>query len=282
MRYLTVSNRLKSISLFSLFCSSFFISQAIFGQSIRVKGSDTMLPMMQLQVEAYAKKMNANINLTGGGSGNGITSLLDGTADIAMSSRDIKLAEKMKFEEKKINLEIEKIAIDALSIIIHPENPIQKLTREQLEDIFTGKISNWKELGGNDQKITVYTRESSSGTYEFMKEHVLSKKEFTKEAISTAASAQIVHGVSKNEGAIGYVGLAYVENIVKAISISYNGKDFVFPNFNNAHKGIYPIARPLFLIYDKGQDKKLKPFLEFILSSYGQKLVTHKGYVPVS
>ncbi|MCZ8157462.1 MAG: phosphate ABC transporter substrate-binding protein [Leptospira sp.] len=268
--------------IFYTFLLCFFLAPSIFSQTLRVKGSDTMLPMMQLQVEAYVKKMNANITTTGGGSGNGITSLLDGTADIAMSSRDVKLGEKLKFEEKKLDIVTEKIAVDALSIIVHPNNPIQKLTREQLEDIFTGKITNWKEVGGQDQKITVYTRESSSGTFEFMKEHVMNKKEFAKDAISTAASAQIVHGVSKNEGAIGYVGLAYVENIIKAISVSYNGKDFIFPNFNNAHKGIYPIARPLFLLYDKSQEKKIAPFIEFVLSSYGQKLVTHKGYVPVN
>lgn len=258
------------------------LAYQIHAQTIKLKGSDTMLPLMQLQVESFTKKFGTDINITGGGSGVGITSLIDGSADIAMSSRDVKIAEKLKFEEKNVAIKILPIANDALSIIVNPSNKVQKLTREQLEGIFTGKIINWKELGGEDTKIIVFTRESSSGTYEFMKDNVMSKKEFTKTAISASATAQIVYSVSQNAAAIGYVGIAYVENIVKPVAVSYDGgKKYIAPTFNNAFNKIYPITRPLFLIYSSSNEKRVKPFIDFVLSIYGQKLVTHKGYIPL-
>ena len=266
-------------SLFYLIITSF---SSLFAQPLKIKGSDTMLPLIQLQVEAYMRKYHAEMNVTGGGSGVGITALMDGSTDIAMSSRDLKIAEKLKFEEKNLKLITVQIANDALSVIINPANKLKQLTREQLESIFTGKVTNWKEVGGDDMKIVVYTRESSSGTYEFMKEHVMGKKEFAKTAISTSATAQIVYAVGQNKSAIGYVGLAYVEPIVKAISISYDGgSKYIAPTFNNAFNRTYPITRPLFLMYSGVNEKTAKPFVDFILSIYGQKLVTHKGYIPL-
>lgn len=240
-----------------------------------------MLPLMQLQIEAYLKKNAGDLNVTGGGSGVGITALLDGSANIAMSSRDLKLGEKLKFDEKGIKLVELNIANDALSIIVHPQNPVTKLTREQLEGIFRGEITNWKQVGGEDLKIVIYTRESSSGTYEFMKEHVLNKHDFSPKALSTSATAGIVHGVAQNKGAIGYVGLAYVEPVVKALFVAYEDQKYIAPTFNNAVNKVYPITRPLFLYYDKAKEAKIKPFLDFVLSIYGQKLVTHKGYIPL-
>jgi len=271
----------KFLFLVLLLCSS--ARGNLYAQAIKVKGSDTMLPMMQLVVEAYLKKAtNVDINLTGGGSGTGITALLDGTVDLAMSSREAKLAEKMKFKEKGAEIKFVPIATDALSVIVHPSNPVAKLNKDQLEDIFTGKINNWKEIGGTDSKIIVYTRESSSGTYEFMKENILDKREFAKDAISTSATAQIVFAVSQNKGAIGYVGLAYVENIVKPVAISFDGKEYIPPTFNNAAKGIYPVTRPLFVFYNAANESKVKGFLDFLLSVNGQKLITHKGFIPVN
>lgn len=253
-----------------------------FAQPVKIKGSDTMLPLMQLEIEAFLKKNPGELNVTGGGSGVGITSLLDGSVDMAMASRELKLSEKLKFDEKGIKLNVLSIANDALSIIVNPQNPIKQLTREQLEDIFSGKITNWKDVGGDDMKIVVYTRESSSGTYEFMKDHVMNKKEFVKTAISSSATAAIVYAVSQTKGAIGYVGIAYVEPVVKAVSVSYDGgQKYIAPTFNNAFNKVYPITRPLFLLYPVEKEKNVKPFVDFVLSVYGQKLVTHKGYIPL-
>ncbi len=255
---------------------------SLFAQPLKIKGSDTMLPLMQLEIEAYMKKNAGELNVTGGGSGVGITSLLEGSVDIAMSSRELKMAEKLKFEEKGTKLNILQVANDALSIIVHPQNPVKQLTREQLEDIFSGKITNWKDAGGDDMKIVIYTRESSSGTYEFMKDHVMSKKEFAKTSISSSATAAIVYATSQTKGAIGYVGIAYVEPIVKALSISYDGgQKYIAPTFNNAFNKTYPITRPLYILYPVEKDKAVKPFIDFVFSAYGQKLVTHKGYIPL-
>lgn len=263
--------------------SLFFAVSALWvqAQPLKIKGSDTMLPMMQLQVETFIRRNGGDINITGGGSGTGITSLLDGSVDIAMASRDLKMAEKLQFDAKNIDLKVVQIASDALSIIVNPNNKINQLTRAQLEGIFTGSITNWSQVGGENSAIVVYTRESSSGTYEFMREHVMNKKEFAKSAISTSATAQIVYAVSQNKNAVGYVGLAYVEPIVKALSVSYDDKTYIAPTFNNAFNKTYPVTRPLYVLYDGKNDARVKPFLDFILSIFGQKLVTHKGYIPL-
>jgi phosphate transport system substrate-binding protein len=264
----------------ALFISSIILQ--LHAQPLKVKGSDTMLPMMRLQAEYFTKKTQQEINVSGGGSGVGIAALIEGTYDLAMSSRELKSSEKQAFDDKKVAVIVIQIANDALSVILNPENTVEKMTREQLEDVFTGKITSWKDLGGEDVKIVVITRENSSGTYEFMKEHVLDKKEFTSTALAASATAQIVYSVSMNKYAISYVGLAYVEPIVKAVSVSNDGgKTFIAPTFNNALDKSYPITRPLYLIYPVANQKKVKPFIDFVLSNYGQKLVTHRGYIPL-
>lgn len=266
----------KFVFIFSLF---FTVNQS-FAQ-IKVKGSDTMLPLVQELAEIYTNKHGGTpVAVTGGGSGTGITALKGGTTDIAMSSRALKMGEKISFEESKKGIKEVIIGFDALSIIVHPANKVSMLTREQLEGIFTGKITNWKEVGGEDMKIVPYTRESSSGTYEFMKEYVLDGKEFTNTAISTPATAGIVQSVSQTKGAIGYIGLAYLEAIVKPIAVSFNGNNFVAPTFKNAIDKKYPILRELYFFYVKNDDSKLKPFVNFVLSDMGQKALAHKGYIP--
>ena len=156
--------RTKSYLIISLFLAT----TSLYAQ--RIKGSDTVLPVSQQAAENFMKKYTkAHVTVTGGGSGVGISSLMDNTTDIAMLSRPVKFSEKMKLKEAKQNIQEVIIAYDALAVIIHPDNPVNKLTRKQLEDIFRGKIKNWKQVGGKDQKIVVYTRETSSGTYEFFK-----------------------------------------------------------------------------------------------------------------
>jgi phosphate transport system substrate-binding protein len=174
------------------------------------------------------------------------------------------------------------IAYDALAVIVNPANKVSKMTREQLEGIFTGKITNWKQVGGDDMKIVVYSRETSSGTYEFFKEHVLNKKNYAASALLMPATGAIVQSVSQTKGAIGYVGLAYLEKTVKAIEVSYDkGKTFVAPNVENAKSKKYPVTRPLFYYYLTTTEKSVKPFVNFILSKEGQKIVLDEGYVPI-
>jgi phosphate transport system substrate-binding protein len=174
------------------------------------------------------------------------------------------------------------VAYDALAVIVNPTNKVSQLTREQLEGIFTGKIKSWKQVGGEDIKIIVYSRESSSGTFEFMKDHVMGRKDYSNEALMKPATGDIVQSVSQTKGAIGYVGFAYVEKNVKALKVSYDkGKTFAEPSVESAKNKKYPITRPLYYIYLVSAEKKVKPFVDFVLSPEGQKIVEEIGYVPV-
>jgi phosphate transport system substrate-binding protein len=252
--------------------------------SFKIKGSDTVLPLTQKEAEVYMKKYpGSSIMVTGGGSGVGISSLLSGTTDIAQSSRSLKLDEKMKLNEAGKAFKETIIAYDALAVIVNPSNKVTKLTREQLEGIFTGKITNWKEVGGEDAKMVVYSRETSSGTYEFFKEHVLNKKNYATSALLMPATGAIVQSVSQTKGAIGYVGLAYIEKSVRAIQVSYDkGKTFVSPSVETAKNKTYPITRPLYYYYLSTTEKNISPYIKFVLSAEGQKIVLAEGYVPLN
>ena len=250
---------------------------------ITLKGSDTVLPLGQKEAEDFMKKdSTASITVVGGGSGVGITALADGTTDIAMASRDLKTDEKLKFTEAKKDIQQITIAFDALSVIVNPENKVMQLTREQLEKIYTGEITNWKDVGGANEKIVAYSRESSSGTYEFFKDHVLSKKNYATTVLSMPATGAIVQSVSQTKGAIGYVGLAYESIGVKSLSVSYDqGKTYVAPSVSAAKDKSYPISRPLYYMYEMGAASKVKAFIDFALSDEGQKIVAEIGYVPL-
>jgi phosphate transport system substrate-binding protein len=241
-------------------------------QKLKIKGSDTVLPLTQKEAEDYMKKnAGASIMVTGGGSGVGIAALLNGTTDIAQSSRSLKLDEKIKLQDAGKAFKETIIAFDALAVIVNPANNVSQLTREQLEGIFTGKITNWKEVGGADLKMVVYSRETSSGTYEFFKEHVLKGKNFSPSALLMPAT-----------GAIGYVGLAYLEKEVKALKVSFDrGKTFVGPAVETAKNKTYPITRPLYYYYLKTSEAMVSPYVNFVLSAAGQKLVLATGYVPL-
>ncbi len=246
--------------------------------SITIKGSDTILPLSQKEAEDYMKKnKDASITVVGGGSGVGITALTDGTTDIAMSSRDLKMEEKLKLQDKKIKQIT--IGFDALAIVVNNKNKVSQLTREQLEGIFTGSITNWKEVGGDDEKIVAYSRETSSGTYEFFKEHVMSKKNYATTVLSMPATGAIVQSVSQTKGAIGYIGLAYINKEVKPIAVSFDGKNFVKPSIKAAKDKSYPVSRPLYYIYAAASESKVKPFVDYVLSAEGQKVVSDVGYV---
>jgi len=257
----------------------------IFGQNVncKIKGSDTVLPLTQKEAEVFMKKYpGSSIMVTGGGSGVGLAALQNGTTDIAQSSRKMKLDEKMKLQDAGKVFTETIIAYDALAVIVNPSNKISQLTREQLESVYTGKVTNWKDVGGDDMNIVVYSRESSSGTFEFFKEHVLNKKNFTPTAMLMPATGAIVQSVSQTKGAIGYVGLAYLETSVKALKVSYDkGVTYVVPSVENAMNKTYPITRPLYYYYLNTTEKAVKPLVDFILSTEGQKIVREVGYVPV-
>lgn len=252
-------------------------------QAITIKGSDTVLPLAQMEAEKMMDKdSSVSISVVGGGSGVGITALLEGSTEIAMASRDLKTEETLKFKEAKIDVEKVIVAYDALSVIVHPDNKVSQLTREQIEKIFTGEIKNWKEVGGEDMVIVAYSRESSSGTYEFFKEEVLDDKNYASDILSMPATGAIVQSVSQTKGAIGYIGLAYQNETVKQLSVSYDqGKTYVAPSVATAKDKSYPIARPLFYMYNKTNADKVKAFVDYTLSEEGQKIVEEIGYITI-
>jgi phosphate transport system substrate-binding protein len=247
----------------------------------KIKGSDTMLPLSQKEAESYMKaNPSQTVIVTGGGSGVGISALVDGTTDIAQSSRKIKFDEKQRLQKAGQTVKEVKAAYDALAIIVHPDNKVKNLTREQLEGIFTGKIRNWKDVGGDDLQIISYSRETSSGTYEFFKESVLKNKNYKNGIMSMPATGAIILSVSQTRGAIGYVGLAYLNKDVRAINVSYDGgKTFVEPSLKTAKDGTYPIVRPLLYYYVASSESKVKPFIDYVLSDEGQKLVASTGFI---
>ncbi|MCD8193238.1 MAG: PstS family phosphate ABC transporter substrate-binding protein [Tannerellaceae bacterium] len=249
----------------------------------KIKGSDTCLPVTQTLAENFMNEnKGAKVTVTGGGSGVGISALMEGTTDIAMSSRKIKFDEKVRLQEAKKDAKEVVIAYDALAIVVNPANGVSQLTREQLEGIFAGKIKNWKEVGGEDLKIVAYSRETSSGTYEFFKESILKNKNYMNGIMSMPATGAIIQSVSQTKGAIGYVGLAYLNKDVKALKVSYDGQNFVEPSFENAKNKTYPVVRPLFYYYEKKSEANTKPFIDYVLSNEGQDIVKKVGYIPVN
>lgn len=251
-------------------------------KTITIKGSDTMVHLMSSLVEGYMKKHSEHqLSVTGGGSGTGIAALLNGTTDICASSRDMQQKEKDEALSKGINVIEKIIAYDGLAVIVHPDNPISELTMAQIKDIFTGKIKNWKELGGPDQKISVLSRESNSGTFVFFQEHVLLKENFDPSVKLMPASSAIAQSVSQDRWSIGYLGLGYTKNTnVKVVKVKKDDKsEAITPDHNTVLDKSYPIARPLFLIFNGEPKGIMANFLEFILSGEGQKIVEETGYI---
>jgi phosphate transport system substrate-binding protein len=253
------------------------ISQAGEGQLV-VQGSTTVLPIAQAAAEVFMQNNSqANISVRGGGSGNGIAALIEGTCDIADASRPMKVKEILLCQKKGISPVPHIVAMDGIAVIVHTSNPVQGLNIEEIKDIYTGKITNWKELGGKDLKIVVVSRDSSSGTFETFETIVLKGKKVIPESLAQASNQTVATVISTTKGAIGYVGLGYISNTVKALQV--NG---VIPEQETVVSGKYPISRPLYMYTDGAPQGVAKDFLEFICSEEGQKIVEEQGFVPLS
>ncbi len=246
-------------------------------QTITVSGSTTVLPIMQKEVEAYMKK-NPSITITvsAAGSSTGIKALLDGTTDIAMSSRELKSSEEKTAVEKSMKVESIAIATDAVLPIVHPSNPVKSLTREQLRGIFAGVIKNWKEVGGTDKSIVVISRDTSSGTYEVWNELVMKGEKVTPAALLSASSGAMLQTVSKNKYAIGYDSLGYLNKSVAGLKV-----DGVEGNTANASKGTFPISSKLWLMVSGKPQGAAAGLIDFILGKEGQAIVTQAGFVAI-
>ncbi len=254
-----------------------FIVSARAKEKIVMEGSTTVLPVAQKVAEEYMKlNEDVQIIVKGGGSGIGITSLIDGNCDIANASRAIKTKEIEIANKKGKKIKANVIAIDGIVVIVHPSNKIENITKSQLMDIYTGKIKNWKEVGGKDAKIVVVSRDSASGTYEAFSELALNKKRVRPDALMQASNQGVFNMVSKTENAIGYIGFGYLREGVKAVK--YDG---VEPARENIVSGKYKLSRPLFMYTLENAKEEIKKIIEFVKSEKGQRLVEEVGYLSI-
>ncbi|MDD4701590.1 MAG: phosphate ABC transporter substrate-binding protein [Desulfovibrio sp.] len=252
---------------------------ALAAQQVTINGSTTVLPVVQKAGEAFmASHPGTEISISGGGSGNGIKALIEKQCDVAMSSRDIKDKEKTAAAKNGVNPTRTAIAIDAIVPVVNPGNKVGALTIEQLRDIFSGKITNWKDLGGDDAQIVAISRDTSSGTFESWEELVMNKERVTPKALMQASNGAVVQAVSKNKNAIGYVGLGYVDKSTKGLKVNN-----ITPNAETAISKQWPIARELYIFTNGAPQGTVKEFVEYLLApDKGQKNVLEVGYVPLA
>ncbi len=252
--------------------------------NITVKGSDTMVILAQKWAEVYMhQNPGKKIQVTGGGTGTGFAALQNQTTDLCNASRKIKVKEieacVKVFSKRPTEY---KVALDGLSVYVNEANQVQELNLEQLEGIFTGRIKNWKQVGGNDAPITIYSRENSSGTYEFFKENVLKGKDFAATAQTLQGTAQVIQNVAKEKNGIGYGGGAYGSG-VKHLKVKKDDRSpAIEPTGETVVNGTYPIWRHLFIYVNPALDKgEVAAYLGWIRSDEGQKVVKDVGYYPL-
>jgi phosphate transport system substrate-binding protein len=274
---------MKTFTGFLLLSAALAMPTVATAANITIKGSDTMVLLGQRWAEQYmAKVPGTAIQVTGGGSGTGISALINGTTDICQASRSMSEAEKNSLRERyKTPGEEIPVARDGLSVYVNAANSVKTLNMEQLRLIFTGKVTNWKEVGGKDAKIILYSRENSSGTYVFFKEHVLKNADYAQRAQSMPGTAAVVNAVSKEKNGIGYGGAAYAKGI-KVVPIKKDDSSAaITPDLAHVQDGSYPLSRPLFFYTRNQPAGEIKTFIDWVLSKEGQDIVTKVGYFPV-
>jgi phosphate transport system substrate-binding protein len=258
-------------------------------RAIQNKGSDTLVNLALAWAERYREiAPTVSIAVTGGGSGTGIASLINGTVDIANASREMKEDEIAAAQANGINPVEFTVAIDALAIVVHPANPVDKLTIDQLSDIFTGRITNWREIGGNDAPIILVSRETNSGTHVYFLEEVIRKGEkdnkdiFAPQTLLMPSSVGITSEVQRNPNAIGYDGLGYVTEHEKVIAVAKDSNSpYVLPTVETGADGSYPIARGLYM-YTAGEPTGvIAEYLDWIRGPEGQAIVAELGFIPL-
>lgn len=275
---------MKRIKLFSiLLLSTVIISTAFMQQKkITVKGSDTMVILAQRWAENYMKQHpEIIIQVTGGGSGVGLAALINGTTDIANSSRPIKQSEMEKLKSRYNTLGVQiACAKDGITVYLEESNNVEELTINQLRDIYTGKITNWKQVGGNDAEIKLYGRENSSGTYVYFQEFVV-KADYATTCQTLPGTAAVVNAVKKDKNGIGYGGAAYAAG-VKHCKVKKDDNSIAYlPTTENIANNKYPITRYLYMYLRNKPTGDTKKYIDWMLSAEGQKLAVEVGYFPV-
>jgi len=258
---------------------------------LQVKGSDTMVNLVQILAEEYmALKPGTALAVLGGGSGTGITAIINQTCDIANHSREWKQKEIDQAWEKGVSPRFFIIAVDGLSIIVHESNPLEKLTMAELGAIYRGEVKNWKAVGGPDEKVSLYGRQSNSGTYVFMQEHVLGNKNYSTDMKEMNGNAQIIEGILQDEGGVGYVGVGYlfdkdgkVRKGLRVLNVAKDAKARAFSPLDKAavDSGDYPVARPLYQATSGKPSDAIAAFIRFETGPEGQKIVEREGFFTI-
>jgi len=256
--------------------------------SMQIKGSDTMVNLGQIWAEEFMiENPETSIAVTGGGSGTGIASLINGTCDIAQASRKMKQKEIDMATQAGRHVHEIQAGIDALAVIVHPENPVKQLTLTQLSGIFQGAIKNWSEVGGDPGEILVLSRERNSGTHVYFLEEVVrlgnakGPEEFAVSALMLSSSQAMTEETATSLEAIGYVGLGYVTDNVATVSVGKEGGTFVLPSVETALDGSYLLSRPLYIYTANDPNELVQTFLDYVLGPEGQELVLEMDFVPL-
>jgi phosphate transport system substrate-binding protein len=268
----------KGLIIIAVVAALFFGANLALAGNLVITGSTTVLPIAQKVAEAYmSQNPDVKISISGGGSGEGIKALIDGTTNIADSSRFIKDSEIKQAVDKGRYPVPFAVAYDCIIPVVHPSNTVMNLTTQQLKGIYKGEIKNWKEVGGPDKPIVIISRDTSSGTYEVWEDKVMNKEKVSPAALLQASSGAIVQAVSSNQNAIGYIGIGYVDNSVKALMVNR-----VKGSEETALNGSYPIHRALYMFTDGWPKGDTLNFINFMLHPQkGQKYVREEGFVPM-
>lgn len=249
---------------------------------ITVKGSDTMVILGQRFAEEYMKQNPGTvIQVNGGGSGTGIAALINGTVDLAQSSRTMSDAEKASVEKKRSAQVVETpVALDSLAVFVNAASPVREMSLEQVRNIYTGKVTNWNQVGGPNATVVIYGRESSSGTYDYFREHVLDDEDFSPRVQTLAGTAAIINAVSRDPNGIGYGGIAYSQDAV-AIALS-DGGPAIAPAEGTVADGTYPLSRNLYFYTLSNAGESIRSFVDWAISPAGQAVVENVGYFPLN
>jgi phosphate transport system substrate-binding protein len=253
------------------------------GRGLTIKGSDTMIILGQRWAELYMKNHpEAMIQITGGGSGTGIAALINGTTEICQASRPMKQDEKLKLRDRYQTTGYEvPVARDGVTIYLNEANPVRELTLEQIRDVYLGKIVNWKELGGPDRPIVLYSRENSSGTYVFFKDQVLGGRDYSPRCQTLPGTAAVVNAVVNDPKGIGYGGVAYARGLRICAVKKDAASPAVSPTEATVRDGSYALSRDLYFYLRRKPAGEAGRFVDWVLSAEGQKVVTEVGYFPV-
>ncbi|MFH2037703.1 MAG: phosphate ABC transporter substrate-binding protein [Candidatus Zixiibacteriota bacterium] len=268
--------------LFAMFTLLMIGVIAFAGSNITIKGSDTLVRLGQRWAEEYMKhNKDVVIQVSGGGSGTGIAALLNGATDICEASRDMKEKEYKMAKEKNIEPYRVSVALDGIAVFLNEKNSVKELSFAQLKGIYTGAITNWKEIGGKDEQIILYGRENNSGTYSFFKEHVLNDEDYSEYTQTLPGTAAVVNAVSKDVNGIGYGGIAWAKGVVYAAVRENDTDKAVLPSVEAVSSGEYPISRDLYWFLNGAPTGELKKLVNWALSEDGQKVATEMDYIPL-